>query len=139
MRTVKTVLHTMAKAKGDAILDHLTRINDPSNSELVPYLRKLLSSGVGGKENQATHNQDDPSNMNIKNGNKTNAPGEILSQKARFTKSDHEALAEIFKKIGQKEQTKMTWHRNLLRRTTAKKRRFTVQLILKGASIKNIT
>ena len=107
MRTVKTVLHTMAKAKGDAILDHLSRINDPSNSELVPYLRKLLNSGVGGKENQATHNQDDNSNVIMKNGNnKANAPGEIM-QKPRFTKSDHEALAEIFKKIGQKEQTKI--------------------------------
>ena len=108
MRTVKTVLHTMAKAKGDAILDHLTRINDPSNSELVPYLRKLLNSGVGGKENQATHNTDDASNVIIKNGNnKPNVPGETLMQKPRFTKSDHEALAEIFKKIGQKEQTKI--------------------------------
>ncbi len=26
---------------------------------------------------------------------------------ARFSKSDHEALADIFKKIGQKEQTKL--------------------------------
>lgn len=62
---------------------------------------------MGGKENQATHNQDDNSNVILKNGNiKANAPSEIL-QKPRFTKSDHEALAEIFKKIGQKEQTKI--------------------------------
>jgi hypothetical protein len=27
----------------------------------------------------------------------------------RFTKSDHEALADIFKKIGQKELTKVSW------------------------------
>merc|ERR1711992_117696 len=47
--------------------------------------------------------------MGIKNGNnKPNAPGELFTQqKPRFTKSDHEALAEIFKKIGQKEQTKV--------------------------------
>merc|ERR1719510_2171268 len=109
MRTVKTVLHTMAKAKGDAILDHLTRINDPSNSELVPYLRKLLNSGVGGKENQATHNTEDANNVMLQNNNnKLSTAGEILShQKPRFTKSDHEALAEIFKKIGQKDQTKV--------------------------------
>lgn len=70
---------------------------------------KLLNSGVGGKENQAIHNQEDTSNLIIKNGNnKPNAPGEIFTQqKPRFTKSDHEALAEIFKKIGQKEQTKI--------------------------------
>ena len=109
MRTVKTILHTMAKAKGDAILDHLTRINDPSNSELVPYLRKLLNSGVGGKENQARHNTEDANNVMLQNNNnKLSTAGEILShQKPRFTKSDHEALAEIFKKIGQKDQTKV--------------------------------
>ena len=43
LRTVKTVLHTMVKVRGDAILDHLTKINDPQNSELVAYLRKLLN------------------------------------------------------------------------------------------------
>ncbi len=30
----------------------------------------------------------------------------------RFTKSDHEALADIFKKIGQKELTKVSWRSN---------------------------
>ena len=49
--------------RGDAILDHLTRINDPHNSELVAYLRKLVNNGVG-KENA---NGD--SNENMKNGN----------------------------------------------------------------------
>ena len=95
LRTVKTVLHTMVKVRGDAILDHLTKINDPHNSELVAYLRKLLNSGIG-KENAADHN-------NIKNGNKPSGSGGKIP---RFSKSDHDALAEIFKKIGQQEQTK---------------------------------
>ena len=78
----------MVKVRGDAILDHLTKIDDPQNSELVAYLRKLLNSGIG-KENAVD---------SIKNGNKpTSAGGKI----PRFTKSDHDALAEIFKKIGQ--------------------------------------
>ena len=43
----------MVKVQGDAILDHLTQINNPQNSELVAYLRKLVNNGVG-KENTNT-------------------------------------------------------------------------------------
>merc|ERR1719220_421259 len=110
LRTVKTVLHAMVKVRGDAILDHLTRINDPHNSELVAYLRKLVNNGVG-KENA---NGDSNENMKNGNSNKSQIPSSIGNAGGtssggkipRFTKSDHDALAEIFRKIGQKELTK---------------------------------
>merc|ERR1711971_326541 len=109
LRTVKTVLHAMVKVRGDAILDHLTRINDPHNSELVAYLRKLVNNGVG-KENA---NGDSNENMKNGNSNKSQIPSSIGNAGGtssggkipRFTKSDHDALAEIFRKIGQKELT----------------------------------
>merc|ERR1719189_1867675 len=104
LRTVKTVLHAMVKVRGDAILDHLTQINNPQNSELVAYLRKLVNNGVG-KENTNTASDDI-----MKNGNTTKSqiPSSVGSggKTPRFTKSDHDALAEIFRKIGQKELTK---------------------------------
>ncbi len=50
---MKTVVHTLTKLAGDDIMNHLGRVQDPDNSELVPYMRKLLSSGLGGKENSA--------------------------------------------------------------------------------------
>ena len=96
LRTVKTVIHAMVKVRGDAILDNLSRINDPSNSELVAYLRKLVNNGVG-KEN---------ANDILKNGNNAKSGLNSGGKIPRFTKSDHDALAEIFKKIGQKELTK---------------------------------
>jgi len=98
LRTVKTVIHAMVKVRGDAILDNLSRINDPANSELVAYLEKLVKSGIG-KEN---------ANDIMKNGNTTKSSSTSSSggKIPRFTKSDHDALAEIFKKIGQKELTK---------------------------------
>ena len=46
MRTVKTVIHTLVKQQGEAILGCLNRIQDPQPSELVPYIRKLLNSIV---------------------------------------------------------------------------------------------
>merc|ERR1712123_373742 len=94
MRTVKTVIHTLVKYQGDGILSCLGRIQDPQTSELVPYVRKLLNSGVG-----------------VENGH--NGAGGVRSGSAekkkmpRFTKSDHEALVEIFTKIGQKDLTKV--------------------------------
>merc|ERR1712166_1165964 len=111
LRTVKTVLHAMVKVRSDSILDHLTRINDPHNSELVAYLRKLVNNGVG-KENA---NGDSNENMKNGNSNKSQIPSSIGNAGGtsssggkipRFTKSDHDALAEIFRKIGQKELTK---------------------------------
>merc|ERR1719490_573856 len=88
---------------GDAVLDHLGSIRDPENSELVPYLKKLLSNGIG-KENTENNGQlqaGDPNNM--QSSNRAFAAKKAIP---RFSKSDHETLAEIFKKIGQKEQTK---------------------------------
>lgn len=104
LRTVKTVLHSMVKVRGDAILDHLTRINDAQNSELVAYLRKLVNNGVG-KENQAFADstmKNGNGTYNISNQSSSGGGGKI----PRFSKSDHDALAEIFRKIGQKELTK---------------------------------
>lgn len=40
MRTVKTIIHNMAKIKGNAILQHLNQI--PTHSELHAYLIKIL-------------------------------------------------------------------------------------------------
>jgi len=105
IRTVKTVLHSLVKMRGDEVLDHLSKIQDPENSELATYVRKLLNKGIG-KEN---------TNSNAANGNVVaSSNGQSPPQKKhsstvvpiRFSKSEHETLAEIFKKIGQKEQTK---------------------------------
>jgi len=89
MRTVKTVIHTLVKEKGQSILNCLSRVTDPQDSELVPYIRKLLNSGIGGESGIPSR----------ENSAKKRVP--------KFTKSDHEALAEIFEKIGQKELTKV--------------------------------
>lgn len=40
LRTVKTIIHNMAKVKGNAILNHLNQI--PTHSELHTYLIKIL-------------------------------------------------------------------------------------------------
>ena len=107
MRTVKTMLHTMAKSRGDAILDNLTKVPDPNGSELVPYLKKLLNSGVGGKENQNNGGGGSSTTTTATgipslhpNNNNINS-GQSSSKLPRFSKSDHDQLAEIFRKIGE--------------------------------------
>ena len=40
MRTVKTVIHTIVKCKGESVLGCLHKIQDPQASELLPYIRQ---------------------------------------------------------------------------------------------------
>merc|ERR550532_3079938 len=88
MRTVKTVIHTLVKCQGDTVLSCLSKIQDPQSSELLPYITKLLNTGVGSQHGTTVN------------------PASAEKKKIKFSKSDHEALVEIFKKIGQKELTK---------------------------------
>lgn len=85
LRTIKTILHTLTKMKGNKILSHLTLIDSVENSELEAYLLKILKSGVGpGQDNHMSR--------------------EEIKHK-RLSKNSHDVLAEIFKKIGSKENT----------------------------------
>ena len=118
MRTVKTVIHTIVKTQGEAVLNNLHKIPDPQASEMLPYIkyvyisdltsecsdilifssRKLINTGVGSENGSTTSTGVKTQSMPT-SGDKKKIP--------KFSKSDHEALVEIFKKIGQKELTKV--------------------------------
>ena len=53
MRTIKTVIHTIVKSLGESVLESVAGISDSQDSELVPYIRKLLNSGVGAEAGPA--------------------------------------------------------------------------------------
>ncbi|XP_034937769.1 protein mini spindles isoform X2 [Chelonus insularis] len=84
VRTIKTILHSMTKVKGSAILNHLSRINDTNESELRCYLNRLID----------IVNPDD-----IHSGTRT------ITKQKHLSKITHAQLTEIFKKIGSKHQT----------------------------------
>lgn len=98
MRTIKTLIFTLVNLMGEEILAHTKKISDPENSELIPYLRKLLSTSVEKESNQRDGGVGGSRSMSTKNTAQPPA--------TRLLKGDHEALAEILKKIGQKELTK---------------------------------
>ncbi|XP_075044282.1 cytoskeleton-associated protein 5 isoform X2 [Mixophyes fleayi] len=91
MRTLKTLLHTLCKLKGPKIMDHLSMIENKHESELEAHLLRVMKhsmDGTGSKmdketEKGASHTEEKVSKANV---------------------SDF--LAEIFKKIGSKENTK---------------------------------
>lgn len=91
MRTLKTLLHTLCKLKGPMIMDHLSMIENKHESELEAHLLRVMKhsmDGTGSKsdketEKGASHTEEKVSKANV---------------------SDF--LAEIFKKIGSKENTK---------------------------------
>lgn len=93
LRTIKTVLHSLAKQKGNKILSHTGLIDSNENSEVEAYLHKVLKDGVAGH--------------NARNEEITADSARGSSSKSkRLSKSTHDMLVEIFKKIGSKENTK---------------------------------
>ncbi|XP_044737477.1 protein mini spindles isoform X3 [Chrysoperla carnea] len=88
IRTMKTVLHTMARVKGQNILSHMSRIPNPNSSELHAYLVKILKS-FKQEENK----------QQLPQLKKDPAPKPL-------SRAMHNLLVDIFQKIGVKETTK---------------------------------
>ncbi|XP_070073686.1 protein mini spindles isoform X7 [Drosophila takahashii] len=86
MRTIKTILHNMAKVKGNAILQHLNQI--PTHSELHAYLLRILknfqkdgiAAGIGASPQRAK---------------------EIASK--RISHQTHDTVSQIFKLISDRD------------------------------------
>ncbi|KAM6311968.1 cytoskeleton-associated protein 5 isoform 2-T2 [Aegotheles albertisi] len=91
IRTLKTLLHTLCKLKGPKILDHLTMIDNKNESELEAHLCRLMK-----------HSMDQTGSKADKDTEKGASRIEEKASKAKV----NDILAEIFKKIGSKENTK---------------------------------
>ncbi|XP_068017627.1 cytoskeleton-associated protein 5 isoform X3 [Melanerpes formicivorus] len=91
IRTLKTLLHTLCKLKGPKILDHLTMIDNKNESELEAHLRRVMK-----------HSMDQTGSKADKDTEKGASRIEEKASKAKV----NDILAEIFKKIGSKENTK---------------------------------
>jgi len=95
LRTIKTLLHSLAKLKGNKVLEHLTLIDNSDHSEVESYLRKMLRANPENTGDSVTTN------------NSHNGQGELdRKSPRRIPSSVHDSLAEIFKKIGSREHTK---------------------------------
>ncbi|XP_074005798.1 cytoskeleton-associated protein 5 isoform X2 [Numenius arquata] len=91
MRTLKTLLHSLCKLKGPKILDHLTMIENKNESDLEAYLYRILK-----------YSMDQSGSKSDKDTEKGASCIEEKASKAKVS----DILAEIFKKIGSKENTK---------------------------------
>ncbi|XP_010023181.1 PREDICTED: cytoskeleton-associated protein 5 isoform X2 [Nestor notabilis] len=91
IRTLKTLLHTLCKLKGPKILDHLTMIDNKNESELEAHLCRVVK-----------HSMDQSGSKADKDTEKGASRTEEKASKAKV----NDILAEIFKKIGSKENTK---------------------------------
>ncbi|EDV29465.1 uncharacterized protein TRIADDRAFT_51833 [Trichoplax adhaerens] len=96
LRTIKTILHTLATIQGNKLLNRINLIKDPDKSEAVLYLRKILKNtpqeNQENQENNTISSQSGKNSSKESNGNKDVTP--------------HQLLAAIFKKIGSKENTR---------------------------------
>ncbi|NWW54387.1 CKAP5 protein, partial [Pedionomus torquatus] len=91
IRTLKTLLHALCKLKGPKILDHLTMIENKNESDLEAYLCRVLKCSMDQSGNKADKD--------------TEKGASCVEEKASKAKVN-DILAEIFKKIGSKENTK---------------------------------
>ncbi|XP_050682742.1 protein mini spindles [Leptidea sinapis] len=95
-RTVKTLVHTLVKSKGSSITNHLTQIPDINESDLYPYLHKVLKQ----------LKLDDKKEVDTGNTLAVNvSPNKALSA-GRLPRHVHEELAHILKRIGSQEHKK---------------------------------
>ncbi|KAK4303692.1 hypothetical protein Pmani_024319 [Petrolisthes manimaculis] len=101
LRTIKTVMHTLCKVYGNTILSHYSKIDNVQGSDLHRYLIKTLKKpkneddGGSGDSNRLAAAQQ-VSNDSMESG----------KSPKRLSKSAHNTLSEIFRKIGSKENTK---------------------------------
>ncbi|KAK9876516.1 hypothetical protein WA026_013890 [Henosepilachna vigintioctopunctata] len=96
-RTIKTVLHSCVKIRGNAILQDLERVPNSKNSDVENYIIKQLKT----LKIDEVKSQESPQAVNA-------IKTETVSPVKRNTlsKSSHNQLTEIFQKIGNKEETK---------------------------------
>ncbi|XP_030375807.1 protein mini spindles isoform X2 [Scaptodrosophila lebanonensis] len=89
LRTVKTIIHNMAKVKGNAILQHLNQI--PTHSELHTYLIRILKNF-----------QKDGTVANVGASPQRQLTSKESSSK-RISHQTHDTVSQIFKLISDKD------------------------------------
>ncbi|KAG7153303.1 Cytoskeleton-associated protein 5-like [Homarus americanus] len=110
LRTIKTVIHTLCKVYGTTILSHFSKIDNAHGSELHKYLTKALKKpkteddgGIGDSNRLAA-------------AQVSNDSAESGKSPKRLSKTAHNTLSEIFRKIGSKENTKENYIERGLKR-----------------------
>lgn len=88
-------------------MSHLSLVSRPC--EVESYLRRVLDSGVTANNNNNSPNRLTDDHVNGVNDNGVemrSSKKDPLKASRRISKSTHDILAEIFKKIGSKENTR---------------------------------
>ncbi|XP_045478875.1 protein mini spindles isoform X2 [Harmonia axyridis] len=92
LRTIKTVVHSSVKIRGNAILQDLEKVQDYKNSEVESYILKQLKA----------LKLDDGENQPVQSMKVESSP----AKRNNLSKSIQNQLTEIFQKIGTKDETK---------------------------------
>lgn len=99
LRTVKTILHSLAKILGQKVLNHLTLIPDTKDSEVESYLKKVLRSGSTSSSSSNDH-------INGAETPRTHSDKNVKQSPRRAPPRTNDLLALIFQKIGSNENTR---------------------------------
>ncbi|XP_071485290.1 cytoskeleton-associated protein 5-like [Diadema antillarum] len=98
LRTVKTILHSLAKILGQKVLNHLTLISDPKDSEVESYLKKVLRSSSTSSTGSSSSN--DHINGSAADAVRSHSDRNAKDSPRRGPPKTNDLLAHIFQKIG---------------------------------------
>lgn len=87
IRTIKTILYSMAKIKGGKLMHHLGKIPNTADSELETYMLRLLKS-LKIEEVKPIKDKEAVSKL----------------ESSKVSRAVHASICDIFSKIGKKEQ-----------------------------------
>ncbi|XP_028404850.1 cytoskeleton-associated protein 5-like isoform X2 [Dendronephthya gigantea] len=103
LRTMKTVLHSLIKLKGDKLLDHIDLISNPDQSEIVMYIRVTLKANTAKSHiKKQSSIQDERSSLELT----PQSPKSTKIKRSKISQELHDTLGDIFRKIGSNETTK---------------------------------
>ncbi|CAH2055745.1 unnamed protein product, partial [Iphiclides podalirius] len=110
-RTVKTLVHTLVKMKGAAITNHLTQIPDVNESDLYPYLHKVLKQlKLDDKKENTADSLNGGGGVGVGMGMGGVGVGAVSGNASlhsgRLPRALHEELALILKRIGSKDHNR---------------------------------
>ncbi|XP_068623237.1 protein mini spindles [Battus philenor] len=105
-RTVKTLVHTLVKMKGALITNHLTQIPDVNESDLHPYLHKVLKQLKLDDKKENVPESLNGGGVPMGMGSVGPVTANSALHAGRLPRALHEELALILKRIGSKDHNR---------------------------------
>ncbi|XP_055331341.1 cytoskeleton-associated protein 5-like [Paramacrobiotus metropolitanus] len=124
-RSIKTIVYSLTKMFGTKVLDHLKLVDDPQNSELVSFLKRVLNSVERSAGNPVTGDGNVPNGIPMANGNGIKVHEDKLSNiMERVGSSNNETVQQGLRELYEYKEAHKISLDGFLERTSAEFQKF---------------